>query len=185
MPEADPLLLRVLDELYLQYPFYGRRRRVDALADRGQPVHRKRVQRWMRILGIEAWYRKPHTSRAHPEHAAYPYRLRGLTINRPNQVGCTEVTYVPRAHGFACLCVARRQAYRVAVMDWYSRKVLSWRVSNTLATDFCVAALAEALARNLPLATTTWARRLRSGVRRSWAGMGGCQGGKPTGSWAK
>ncbi len=112
MPEADLLLLRVLDELYLQYPFYGRRRRVDALADRGQPVHRKRVQRWMRILGIEAWYRKPHTSRAHPEHAAYPYRLRGLTINRPNQVGCTEVTYVPRAHGFACLCVARRQAAR-------------------------------------------------------------------------
>jgi len=136
--EADLTLMRLLDELHLQYPFYGSRRLVDALADRGVQVNRKRVQRLMRIMGIEALYRKPNTSRAHPGHAVYPYRLRGLTIDRSNQVWCTDLTYVPMAHGFA---------YLVVVMDWYSRKVLSWRVSNTLATDFCVAALEEALAR--------------------------------------
>ncbi len=136
--EQDLALLRVLDELHLQYPFYGSRRLVDALADRGQRVNRKRVQRLMRIMGIEALYRKPNTSRAHPGHPVYPYRLRDLCIDRPNQVWCTDVSYIPMAHGFA---------YLVAIMDWYSRKVLAWRVSNTLATDFCVAALEEALAR--------------------------------------
>ena len=101
-------------------------------------VNRKRVQRLMRIMGLEAVYPKPRTSRPHPEHKVYPYLLRGLIIDRPNQVWTADITYIPMKQGFM---------YLVAVMDWYSRKVLSWRVSNTLDTDFCIEAVEEAIGR--------------------------------------
>ena len=137
VPAADLAVMRLLDELHLEWPFYGSRRLVDALDDRGVHVNRKRVQRLMRLMGIEALQGRRHTSRPHPRHAIYPYLLRGLAIDRPNQVWCADVTYVPMAQGFA---------YLVAIMDWYSRKVLAWRLSNTLTADFCVTALQEALA---------------------------------------
>ncbi|MGB9429167.1 MAG: IS3 family transposase [Gammaproteobacteria bacterium] len=136
VPEADLALMRCLDELHLELPFYGSRRLVDALADRGQHVNRKRVQRLMRLMGIEALQGRRNTSRPHPGHAIYPYLLRGLAIDRPNQVWCADVTYVPMAQGFA---------YLVAIMDWYSRKVLAWSLANTLAADFCTSTLQEAL----------------------------------------
>ena len=102
----------------------------------GHKINRKRVQRLMRLMGIEAIYPKPNTSRPHPEHKIYPYLLRDLTIDRPNQVWATDITYVPMARGFM---------YLVAIMDWHSRKILSWRISNTLDADFCVDAFEEAL----------------------------------------
>jgi len=102
-------------------------------------VNRKRVRRLMRLMGIEAIYPKPDTSRAHPDHTVYPYLLRGLAIERPNQVWCADITYVPMARGFV---------YVMAVMDWFSRRVLSWRLSIGLDSEFCVAALQEALARH-------------------------------------
>ncbi|MCP3953930.1 MAG: IS3 family transposase, partial [Desulfobacterales bacterium] len=101
-------------------------------------VNRKRIQRLMRLMGIEAVYPKPRTTRRHPDHKVYPYLLRGMAIERPNQVWATDITYVPMNHGFM---------YLVAVMDWYSRKILSWRVSNTMDANFCVEALQEALSR--------------------------------------
>lgn len=120
-------LLRRLDELYLDYPFYGSRRMAVVLE-----VNRKRVQRLMRILGIEALYPKPNLSRPAPGHEIYPYLLRGVAIERPNQVWSTDITYVPMHGGFL---------YLVAVMDWFSRFVLSWELSNTMETGFCLAAL--------------------------------------------
>ena len=123
-------LLRRLDELYLQYPFFGSRRMAVSLG-----VNRKRMQRLMRILGIEAFYPKPHLSRAAANHEVYPYLLRGVVIERPNQVWSTDITYVPMRSGFL---------YLVAVMDWFSRFVLSWELSNTLETGFCLAALEAA-----------------------------------------
>ena len=102
-------------------------------------INRKRVQRLMRLMGLEAIYPKPKTSRPHPAHKIYPYLLRGLKINRPNQVWAADITYIPLERGFM---------YLVAVMDWYSRKVLSWRVSNTLEADFCVEALKDAIHRH-------------------------------------
>lgn len=137
VPEADLALMRLLDELHLEWPFYGSRRLVDALDDRGIHVNRKRVQRLMRIMGIEALQGRRNTSRPHPGYAIYPYLLRGLNIDHANQVWCADVTYVPMAQGFA---------YLVAIMDWYSRKVLAWRLSNTLTADFCISTLQEALA---------------------------------------
>ena len=104
----------------------------------GYKVNRKRVQRLMRLMGLEAIYPKPKTSRPHPEHRVYPYLLRNLKINRPNQVWAADISYIPMNRGFM---------YLVAVMDWYSRKVLSWRVSNTLDADFCVEAVEEAIGR--------------------------------------
>jgi putative transposase len=104
----------------------------------GRKVNRKRIQRMMRLMGIEAIYPKPHTSRPHPEHKIYPYLLRDLTIDRPNQVWATDITYVPMARGFM---------YLVAIMDWHTRKILAWRISNALESDFCVNALQEALRR--------------------------------------
>lgn len=137
VPEPDLDLMRRIDEIYLERPFLGSRRIVDALADDGIVVNRKHVQRLMRIMGLVALYPKKRTSAPAPGHKVYPYLLRGLVIDRPNQVWCTDVTYLPMAHGFL---------YLVAIMDWYSRKVLSWRVSNTMDTTFCVEALTEALA---------------------------------------
>jgi putative transposase len=134
--EDDLRLMRSIDELYLTAPFYGSRRMVAVLRREGWTVNRKRVRRLMRLMGIEAIYRKPNTSRPHPDHKVYPYLLRGLAIEQPNQVWCADITYIPLAKGFV---------YLVAVMDWFSRRVLAWRVSLTLDADFCVEALQEAM----------------------------------------
>ena len=139
---ADPdnlAMMRRIDELHLAYPFYGSRRMAVVLRDDGWVVNRKRVQRLMRLMGLEAIYQKPNTSRPHPDHKVYPYLLRGLIIDRPNQVWCADITYIPMAKGFV---------YLVAVMDWFSRRVLSWRLSITMETDFCVDALREAMDRH-------------------------------------
>jgi len=131
-------LMRRIDELHLKWPFYGSRKLADALRREGHEVNRKRVQRLMRLMGLEAMAPKPKTSEPHPEHVVYPYLLRGLTICRVDQVWATDITYIPMQGGFA---------YLVAILDWYSRRVLSWRLSNTLDSSFCVEALQEALAR--------------------------------------
>ena len=132
-------VMRRIDELHLEYPFYGSRRMAVVLRDDGWVVNRKRTQRLMRLMGLEAIYQKPNTSRSHPDHKVYPYLLRGLIIDRPNQVWCADITYIPMAKGFV---------YLVAVMDWFSRRVLAWRLSITLETDFCVDALREAMDRH-------------------------------------
>ena len=137
---ADDLaVMRRMDELHLAWPFYGSRRMVAVLRREGWPVNRKRIKRLMRLMALEAIYQKPNTSRKHPDHKVYPYLLRGLVIDRPNQVWCADITYIPMAKGFV---------YLVAVMDWFSRRVLAWRVSITLETDFCVEALQEAMNRH-------------------------------------
>ena len=136
---ADDLaVMRRMDELHLTWPFYGSRRMAAVLRREGWAVNRKRAKRLMRVMGIEAIYQKPNTSKGHPDHKVYPYLLRGLAIDRPNQVWCADITYIPMAKGFV---------YLVAVMDWFSRRVLSWRVSITMETDFCVEALTEAMER--------------------------------------
>jgi putative transposase len=124
--------------MHLKRPFYGSRRLTDWLRDEGHDVNRKRVQRLMRLMGIMAIYPKKNTSQPGKGHKVYPYLLKGLEINRPGQVYCTDITYIPMSKGFV---------YLVAVMDWHSRKVLSWRVSNTMDSDFCVDALEEAIER--------------------------------------
>jgi putative transposase len=134
----DLELMRLIDEQYLRAPCWGSRSMRNHLRRLGYKVNRKRVQRLMRIMGLEAVYPKPRTSRPHPENKVYPYLLRGLIIDRPNQVWTADITYIPMKLGFM---------YLVAVMDWYSRKVLSWRVSNTLDTDFCIEAVEEAIGR--------------------------------------
>ena len=130
--------MRLIDEQYLRTPFYGSRRMTHWLTEQGQAVNRKRVQRLMRLMGLEGMAPGPSTSRPHPEHKVYPYLLRQLQVVRANQVWATDITYIPMARGFV---------YLVAIIDWYSRMVLSWRLSNTLDTSFCVEALEEALAR--------------------------------------
>jgi putative transposase len=134
--EEELTMMRLLDEQYLETPFYGSRKMTICLRSQGYNVNRKRVQRLMRQMGLFAIYPKPNTSKAHPDHRVYPYLLRGLAITTANQVWCTDITYLPGAKG---------HFYLMAVMDWYSRKVLSWRISNTLEVDFCVEALSEAL----------------------------------------
>ena len=134
----DLRVMRRLDEQYLTTPFHGARRMVAVLQRDGWVVNRKRVRRLMQVMGIEAIYRKPNTSRRHPEHKVYPYLLRGLAIERANQVWCADITYIPMAKGFV---------YLVAVMDWFSRRVLAWRLSIGMATEFCVAALQDAMDR--------------------------------------
>lgn len=130
-------LMHQIDRQYLEMPCYGSRKMTAWLQQEGYPVNRKRVQRLMRLMGIEAIYQKPNTSKPQPEHRVYPYLLRGIEIDRPNQVWATDITYIPMPKGFL---------YLVAIMDWYSRKVLSWRLSNTMDVDFCVEALEKALA---------------------------------------
>jgi putative transposase len=138
-PDPEDLaLMRRIDELHLEFPFYGSRRVARELRSEGLVVNRKRIQRLMRLMEIETLAPKPNTSRPGPEHALYPYLLRGLSIDRPNQVWAADITYIPLARGFA---------YLVVIMDWCSRRVLSWRLSNTLDTSFCVEALNEALLR--------------------------------------
>lgn len=134
--EAELLLCQLIDEEYTRRPFYGSRKMVRFLMTVGHVVNRKRVQRMMREMGLAGMAPGPDTSRAHPEHKIYPYLLRGVPIVRPNQVWSTDITYVRLAHGFA---------YLVAVIDGYSRKVLSWRISNSMDASFCVDCLEDAL----------------------------------------
>lgn len=131
-------LLRLIDEQYLKTPFYGSRRMTVVLRQQGYSVNRKRVQRLMRQLGLEAIYPKPRLTQPHPEHQVYPYLLRNLAVTHANHVWCTDITYLP---------VLKGHFYLVAMMDWFSRKVLSWRISNTLDVAFCIEALQEAIAR--------------------------------------
>jgi putative transposase len=135
---ADLMLMRRIDELHLELPFAGSRMLRDLLNQEGHRLGRKHVRTLMRRMGIEAIYRRKNTSRPHPEHRVFPYLLRRLAIDRPNQVWCADVTYIPMARGFV---------YLAAVMDWCTRKVLAWRLSNTLTADFCVEALQEAIAK--------------------------------------
>ena len=136
--EADLAVMRLIDETHLQWPFYGSRRMRDELEERGHTVNRKRVQRLMREMGLRALYPRRRTSQPGKGHKIYPYLLRDLSIERANQAWASDISYIPMAKGFM---------YLVAIMDWYSRRVLSWRVSNTLDTDFCIEALEEALQR--------------------------------------
>jgi putative transposase len=134
----DLELMRLIDEQYLKTPSWGSRSMRNHLRRLGYKINRKKVQRLMRLMGLEAIYPKPKTSRPYPQHKVYPYLLRNLKIDRPNQVWAADITYIPMSRGFM---------YLVAVMDWHSRKVLSWRISNTLDTDFCVQAVEEAISR--------------------------------------
>jgi putative transposase len=134
-------LMALLDRQYLRTPFYGSRRMTVWLQTQGHVVNRKRVRHLMQRMGLAAIYQRPRTSRPAPEHRIYPYLLRGLAITRVNHVWAADITYIPMAHGFL---------YLVAVMDWVSRYVLAWRLSNLLDTDFCVAAVEEALGKGRP-----------------------------------
>lgn len=131
-------LMGRIDRQYLETPWYGSRQMVRHLRRDGVSVGRNRVRRLMRLLGLQAIYQKPRTTIPNTEHRVYPYLLGGLSIERPNQVWCADITYIPMRRGFL---------YLVAVMDWYTRAVLSWRLSNTMESTFCVEALGEALSR--------------------------------------
>ena len=135
---SNLLLSHLIDEEYTRHPFYGSRKMVVFLKTAGYPVNRKRVQGLMRNMGLAGIAPGPNTSRSHPEHKVYPYLLRGVIISRRDQVWSTDITYIRLTHGFA---------YLVAVIDWYSRRVLSWRISNSMDTEFCVNCLEEALRR--------------------------------------
>jgi putative transposase len=136
--DDDLALMRQIDELFTSWPFLGSRRMTAMLRTQGHAVNRKRVRRLMRRMGIAALGPKPRTSKPAPGHKIFPYLLRGVAILRPNQVWCADITYIPIGRGFL---------YLVAIMDWASRAVLSWRLSNTMDVSFCVSALEEALAR--------------------------------------
>ena len=136
--EEDLKLMRRIDEMHLKRPFYGSRRIRDWLWEEGHDINRKRVQRLMRQMGIVALYPKAKTSKPGKGHKVYPYLLRNLVIDRPNQVWAADISYLPMAKGFV---------YLVAIMDWHSRRVLSWRLSNSMDSDFCVDALEDALDR--------------------------------------
>ena len=135
--EEDRAIMALIDRQYLARPYYGSRRMAAWLAIQGHLVNRKRVQRLMRLMGLVAVYQRPNTSKPAPENKVYPYLLGGLSIARGNQVWCADITYIPMARGFL---------YLVVIMDWVSRAVLAWRLSNTLGADFCVEALEQALA---------------------------------------
>jgi putative transposase len=132
------LLMRLLDEQFLETPWYGSRQMTRHLRRLGHAVGRKRVRRLMATMGLVPIYQRPRTTVPHPAHRIYPYLLRDLVVDRPNQVWCADITYIPMRRGFL---------YLVAVMDWSTRRVLSWRLSNTMDVEFCIAALEEALAR--------------------------------------
>ena len=137
--EADLALMRRIDELHLEHPFAGARMLRDILRREGHAVGRRHAAALMRRMGIEALYRKPNLSRRRKDHAVYPYRLRGLAITRAIQVWAMDITYIPVAKGFV---------YLAAVVDWYSRRVLAWRVSITMDTQFCLEAVEEAIRRH-------------------------------------
>ena len=136
---VDLVLMRQIDELHLEFPFAGSRMLRDLLAAEGSMVGRRHITTLMQQMGIEAIYRRPNTSKPAPGHKIYPYLLRGLTIDRPNQVWATDFTYIPMARGFVYLC---------AVMDWSTRRILAWRLSNTMEAEFCVETLEDALAKH-------------------------------------
>jgi putative transposase len=172
--EDDLRLMRRLDEQYLRTPFYGSRRMTLWLCGNDEEINRKRVQRLMRTMGIEAIYPKPRTTRRNPEHRVFPYLLRGVEIARPDHVWSTDITYVPMPRGFM---------YLTAVIDWYSRYVLSWRLSNSLEGSFCLEALEAALSRGTPeifntdqgvqyTATSFTGRLAQAGVAISMDGRG-------------
>jgi len=131
-------LMRRIDEVFLEYPFFGSRQIARFLRREGLVAGRHRVRRLMALMGLRAIYRRPHTSDPYPGHKVYPYLLRDLAVTKANQVWCTDISYIPMRRGFL---------YLVTIMDWYSRKVLSWRLSNTMDTAFCLEALNEALDR--------------------------------------
>jgi putative transposase len=139
VPPADLAVMRRIDELHLDYPFAGSRMLRDLLRGEGVEIGRQRVARMMKRMGIEALYRRPNTSKPTPGHKIYPYLLRGLAVERPNQVWAMDITYIPMARGFV---------YLAAVVDWFSRRVLAWRVSITMEVEFCLDAVEEALARH-------------------------------------
>ena len=139
VPAADLAIMRRIDALHLDYPFAGSRMLRDMLRGEGIAIGRERVATMMRRMGIEALYRRPNTSRPAPGHKIYPYLLRGLAIDRPNQVWAMDITYVPMARGFV---------YLTAVVDWFSRRVLAWRLSITMEVAFCLEAVEEALVRH-------------------------------------
>jgi len=141
IPDEDLTLMKLIDRQYLATPFYGARKITACLKSQGNLVNRKHVQRLMRLMGLTAIYRHPRTSVPAKGHKVYPYLLRNMEISRPNQVWATDITYIPMSRGFL---------YLVAIIDWYSRYVISWRLSNTLDADFCVAALEEALTKGKP-----------------------------------
>ncbi len=185
-PRDDLVLMDLIDQQYLSTPFYGSRRMKVWLWRQGYPVNRKRVQRLMRTMGLQAIYRRPRTSRPGPGHKVYPYLLGSMKITRPNQVWAADITYIPMAKGFL---------YLVAIMDWYSRHVVAWRLSNTLDADFCVEALEDALNKGKPevfntdqgsqftsegftgllkqRAGSAWMGRDGTGTTYSWNGCGG------------
>jgi putative transposase len=169
-------LMEQIDAEYTAHPFYGSRRLAAQLSRQGSPVNRKRVQRLMRLMGLEAVHPKPRTSSAGVGRQVYPYLLRDVRIERVDQVWSTDITYIPMPRGFM---------YLTAVIDWYSRYVLSWRLSNTLEADFCVLALEEALARGRPevfntdqgvqyTSTAFTAKVESSGAKMSMDGKGRC-----------
>ncbi|UWQ35365.1 IS3 family transposase (plasmid) [Leisingera sp. M527] len=168
-------LMRLIDEQFLETPFFGVRQMTWHLRNEGHLVNAKRIRRLMRLMGLMPIYQKPNTSKAAKGHKTYPYLLRGLRVDRPNQVWAADITYLPMRRGFL---------YLVAIMDWHTRKVLAWRISNTLEADFCVEALNEAIHRFGPpeimntdqgsqFTSFAWTDRLRrSGVRISMDGKG-------------
>jgi len=139
--QKDLAVMKLIDQQYLTTPFYGSRRMKVWLGREGHSVNRKRVRRLMRTMGLQAIYRRPRTSKPGPGHKVYPYLLGGMEITRPNQVWAADITYIPMARGFH---------YLVAIMDWYTRYVVAWRLSNTLDADFCVETLEEALGKGRP-----------------------------------
>jgi putative transposase len=174
--EENLALMRLIDRQYTACPFYGSRRLTAWLVGKGQAVNRKRVQRLMGLMGLEAIYPKPRLSAAGRKHKVYPYLLRGVAIRRPDQVWSADITYIPLAHGFM---------YLAATIDWYSRFVIAWRLSNTLDGGFCLEMLQEALGRGRPEVFNTdqgvqftqagWAGRLEeAGVAVSMDGKGRC-----------
>jgi putative transposase len=136
---ADLELMRIIDRLHLDYPFMGARMLRDTLKAKGYAVGRRHVARLMRLMGIEALYRKKSTTKRNPEHPVFPYLLRGLTVERPNHVWCADISYIPMERGFL---------YLFAVLDWATRRVLAWRLSNTLTADFCIETMQEAIAKH-------------------------------------
>lgn len=168
-------LMRLIDKQFLETPFYGMRQMTWHLRNEDHLVNEKRIRRLMRLMGLMPIYQKPNTSKAAKGHKIYPYLLRGLRVDRPNQVWCADITYLPMRRGFL---------YLVAIMDWHTRKVLAWRISNTLEADFCVAALNEAIHKFGPpeimntdqgsqFTSFAWTDRLRrSTIRISMDGKG-------------
>jgi len=134
--DEERALMRAIDRLYTQRPYFGSRRILHELRLAGHTVNRKRVQRLMQVMGLQGMVPGPHTSKPHPDHPIYPYLIGGIDVLRPNQVWAADITYIPLESGWG---------YLVAIIDWHSRAILSWRLSNTMTVDFCVEALEEAL----------------------------------------